>query len=104
MSTILKFSFENQIRRLTVNQTLNYDALCALIRTLYRPVLDDNDFIIKYIDLEGDEIICGSDLELAEAMTQTKHGVLRVTLEKKKLKQEKRGTHHQLWKAGSSKS
>jgi len=94
--SVLKIAFKDQIRRITVpEESLNWAQLCKTIGELF--ILPDN-WMLKYIDDEGDEISVSSDRELAEALRllkTLKTPTLRFNLypvkdKKKKLTKEER--------------
>ena len=94
MTTLsLKIKFQNELRRVTANQTdlENFSNFEGFIKTLFQEDLPRNQPItITYKDSEGDDITLGSDLELEELLknrnTQTMIGsqILRLEIFKDK--------------------
>jgi len=66
MPLVLKVKFEEDTRRITLEQTPSFEALLATVKTLFPNV--PSSFIIKYVDEDEDAVTISSDIELTEAI------------------------------------
>jgi hypothetical protein len=79
---VIKVTYGTDIRRITINETLSYKDLRALLKKLHHNALPAH-FDIKYLDDENDKVTISSDRELAEAIEfvkTAKQPLLRVIL------------------------
>lgn len=85
---LLKIKFDNDIRRITLDEKPSYTALVALLDTLLAEDLKSQPFVIKYIDDENDLITITHDTEVTEAWESSLNSnsarpLLRLVIEKK---------------------
>jgi hypothetical protein len=79
---ILKITYKDDIRRVTVAERPSYAAFRAMIENLFCGTLP-NGFLVKYLDDEKDLITIASDRELTEAFTligSDENALLRLTV------------------------
>lgn len=81
---IIKVSLGNDIRRIAVEKLMSYSTLVQLIRNMFASELLDSNFVLRYTDDEGDDVLVSTDVELQEAYRLTEYSsvqVLRLFLE-----------------------
>jgi tetratricopeptide (TPR) repeat protein len=80
---VIKISLLDDIRRVSVDPSLNFESLKLTVKRLYKTLTEEeaNTLIIRYQDDESDWITVSSDEELKEAISLLKSDkVLRLTL------------------------
>jgi len=94
MTTVLKITYKEQMRRITVNdQNLTFAELTNSLGQIFEKL--PKNWVLKYVDDEGDEISVSSDKELQEGLRllkSLKTPTLRFTIasiKKNKSKEEK---------------
>jgi hypothetical protein len=79
----VKITYVNEIRRVSVEKTLNFDTLKLTLRRLFKTLTEEefSSLSIRYQDDEKDWITVSSDEELHEAVVlNSQNGVLRLSL------------------------
>jgi len=75
---VIKFVFENDLRRVAVDKPLSVKELNELACSIFRDALPTN-FVLKYKDDEGDVLTITNEAEIQEALRLFKdQGILRV--------------------------
>jgi hypothetical protein len=77
----IKFSFNEDVRRIKVSKQITYPDMLSLLKTLFKlPETDWESLSLKYTDNEGDKCTVTSEQELREAFHAKKDDVLRLEL------------------------
>jgi len=82
MSVSIKLQLQEDVRRVTVSQTISFAELKELIKSLFNSVVhtDWENLSLKYVDNENDVCTITGELELREAFNAKKQDVLRLEL------------------------
>lgn len=75
--TIKAYLEDGEIRRFVIEDLQSFKTLHDRIRAAF-PTLAHLEFILSWMDSEGDEIVMSSDAELAQALQNMKDGLLRI--------------------------
>lgn len=89
---LLKIKLGEDLRRITLDEKPSYEALVALLRSLFSEDLASNTFAVKYVDDENDLITISHDREVSEAWefalnAGSSRPLLRLVIENKSPKQ-----------------
>eukprot|EP00005_Dracoamoeba_jomungandri_P012121 CAMPEP_0174262714 /NCGR_PEP_ID=MMETSP0439-20130205/14773_1 /TAXON_ID=0 /ORGANISM="Stereomyxa ramosa, Strain Chinc5" /LENGTH=373 /DNA_ID=CAMNT_0015347589 /DNA_START=25 /DNA_END=1146 /DNA_ORIENTATION=- len=76
--TTVKFVYNDDIRRVSLDSPPTYEELVDLIQSLFK--FEFNDYFVKWTDDEGDVVTVSSDLELKEAFSSQAGGILKLTV------------------------
>jgi hypothetical protein len=79
--TILKIKFNDDVRRITLENAPTFAELQGILRDLFRSLPEN--FVVKYTDEEEDLVSMCSDLELKEAFeiaNQSPSKILRMNI------------------------
>jgi len=78
-----KVCYKDEIRKFTITKDTDYKTFLGIVKGFFPRKFEDNKIpAFTYLDEEGDNISCTSELEWKEAIKVDPSKILRITLKK----------------------